>query len=596
MKRAQNAKTLIQLVDPLIKTGLIGDPKWLPAVKQIPPYTRRPSEGLKELTLPWDKLARIFERRNPHMLEDPLWLGSKGLEPGGPLPLSHVFAKRQYALMQKGMSQDEAYIQADKAMKRERAEALASVRRMVTEASTVAGGTRPSFIADPATYDGLRQWQAMLDQTSYEDWSIAGKESLDDWLIREVMCWDESKDKQAKEAGDATAEGVRAEAARLRVTLFPSTRTREYLCPSDVVGLHEQDENWCQELEAFREHVSMIPHEKDWTRTDRLSLTMWLINHTIKPEVLEEVLDWAKDGIKVKEPHTGTGEDRASATSGRLTSAKKKWEIAAMEEAASNKGDIAAERLVMGEAAAMRIRKAVKTSRKTQERMTLGRNVELVLNHAKRQLLPGLVLWTDERMLRSNVEEKKMAQKKKIWDRLRVEEDMLDQEHKNMSDLLQETFGTLPSVAWDHKKMSEEAWEEVEGFEDEQLERWLEDTDVSEALTHALRKIDDCGERKLVHGSEVSADALAAKATTDGKAFGFAREGTIAMRSKEEDKEMEQDAMMEDWDDREEGWDDKEEEEDWDDEEDWNDKEEGEEGDHEDEKRVSTGDYVKRGK
>lgn len=69
---------------------------------QNPPYVRRPAHKPKKLTLPWDHLAHQFVERNPHMVDDPLWLGKYGMEHGTP-PLSHAFAKRQYALMQKGV-------------------------------------------------------------------------------------------------------------------------------------------------------------------------------------------------------------------------------------------------------------------------------------------------------------------------------------------------------------------------------------------------------------------------------------------------------------------------------------------------------------
>lgn len=70
-------------------------------VAQVPPFQRRPSNGIEALKLPWDTLADEFASRNPHMVEDSEWLGPRGFQPGAP-PISHVFAKRQYALMQNG--------------------------------------------------------------------------------------------------------------------------------------------------------------------------------------------------------------------------------------------------------------------------------------------------------------------------------------------------------------------------------------------------------------------------------------------------------------------------------------------------------------
>lgn len=72
-----------------------------PPCAQVPPFHRRPSNGIETLKLPWDTLATEFVNRNPHMVEDSEWLGPRGFQPGAP-PISHVFAKRQYALMQNG--------------------------------------------------------------------------------------------------------------------------------------------------------------------------------------------------------------------------------------------------------------------------------------------------------------------------------------------------------------------------------------------------------------------------------------------------------------------------------------------------------------
>lgn len=49
-------------------------------------------------------------------------------------------------------------------MKKERDEDVAKVRKMVKEASSMAGA-RPSFVSDDDVYSGLRFWQSMMQET-----------------------------------------------------------------------------------------------------------------------------------------------------------------------------------------------------------------------------------------------------------------------------------------------------------------------------------------------------------------------------------------------------------------------------------------------
>lgn len=102
LRRKTTLTPTVPLVPDLTGPDWTGPDAVISLFPQNPPYVRRPAHKPKKLTLPWDHLAHQFVERNPHMVDDPLWLGKYGMEHGAP-PLSHSFAKRQYALMQKGV-------------------------------------------------------------------------------------------------------------------------------------------------------------------------------------------------------------------------------------------------------------------------------------------------------------------------------------------------------------------------------------------------------------------------------------------------------------------------------------------------------------
>ncbi|CAM9356884.1 unnamed protein product [Ectocarpus sp. 12 AP-2014] len=326
-------KTALQKVSVLVKAGMMEPPKWYAAAKQVPPFQRRPSNGIEALKLPWDTLANEFASRNPHMVEDPEWLGPRGFRPGAP-PISHVFAKRQYALMQNGLMKEDAYERTHELMKMERSADVAAVQKMVREASSMAGG-RPSFVSDEDVYSGLKFWQSMMQETSYSEWDLAAKQGLDAFLRRELIGWDDDHLKLAQSARDGTSAALEAEINRLRVTLFPETKTTEYAYPSDVVRPRgEADEDveeeldddvedeegvegeealardgteewisarlncsWSATLRRFEEMTEEVGYELDWSVEDRRSLDNFLVGRCIRRSVLDEAFTWLPDPV-----------------------------------------------------------------------------------------------------------------------------------------------------------------------------------------------------------------------------------------------------------------------------------------------------------
>eukprot|EP00903_Cladosiphon_okamuranus_P007155 g6947.t2 len=341
-------KTALQKVGVLVRAGMMEPPKWYAAAKQVPPFQRRPSNGIQALKLPWDTLANEFVSRNPHMVEDPEWLGPQGFQPGAP-PISHVFAKRQYALMQNGVQKEEAYNLTHEALRKERAADVAAVQRMVKEASSMSGA-RPSFVSDDDVYSGLRFWQSMMQETPYADWDLAAKQGLDVFLRRELIGWSDDQVKLAQSARDGTVAALEAEIKRLRVTLFPETKTAEYAHPSDVVrprgsdgaveeeqegneddDAHEGEDGvigqpcedassgdagatekregavewkaarlncgWEASLRRFEEMTEEAGYELDWSAEDRRKLDNFIVGRCIRRSVLDEAFTWLPDPI-----------------------------------------------------------------------------------------------------------------------------------------------------------------------------------------------------------------------------------------------------------------------------------------------------------
>lgn len=69
---------------------------------QVPPEYAGPHNGVPTTFLPWQPLAEEFMDRNPHMIDNPLYMGPDGMDGGRLKSLSMAFGKRQWALIQKG--------------------------------------------------------------------------------------------------------------------------------------------------------------------------------------------------------------------------------------------------------------------------------------------------------------------------------------------------------------------------------------------------------------------------------------------------------------------------------------------------------------
>ncbi|CAM9651464.1 unnamed protein product [Scytosiphon promiscuus] len=485
-------KTALQKVGVLVRAGMMEPPKWYAAAKQVPPFQRRPSNGVKVLKLPWDTLANEFVSRNPHMVEDPEWLGPRGFKPGAP-PISYVFAKRQYAFMQNGAFKEEAYKRAHEAMKKERAEDVAAVQEMVREASTMSG-SRPSFMADDDVYSGLKFWQSMMQETPYADWDLAAKQGLDVFLRTELVGWDDDRVKLAQSAKDGTAAALTAEINRLRVTLFPETKTSEYAYPSDVVRpLHEDDDevdddsgtgdrlcaavdvaptgrrlapparfgSWKATLRRFEEMTKESGYELDWSGRDRRSLDNFVVGRCIRRSVLDEAFTWVPDPIsdalaKVRRqllylaPTVGTSLCSRQKTSVEglrpalmVDVVDERWMSSAeLEDFSGNWMDIARRRTgrtVTGLSAATGERgKARDVGGPLAQRPTLAlqSNLRAVLSQAKRQVLPDLVLEVDEKTGPISADERKAkdaAMKKIVMSALEWEQEELENQRMEVT-------------------------------------------------------------------------------------------------------------------------------------------------------------------
>ncbi len=153
-RRARDAlrMSLLQRAVPIIKSGAMQEPTWLKSVMQMPPILYPKYRGKKgDLVFPTDRLVREYEKRNPRTVKEPIWAGAGGLPSH-----SYRFATRQYAKMESGIREEDAYRVVEEEMDAERQDDVKRAASLVEGAREVAGGGYPpSFLGSDSVHKVL---------------------------------------------------------------------------------------------------------------------------------------------------------------------------------------------------------------------------------------------------------------------------------------------------------------------------------------------------------------------------------------------------------------------------------------------------------
>jgi hypothetical protein len=286
VKRLQK-RNILQRFGPMVRTGAAQAPWWLKDMIAVPPFSMPPYEGnfRRQIVYPTDRLVRKHELRNPHVLKEPLWIGS-----GGTPSISYQFASRQYELMQKGIAEEDAYIQTEKEMAEERQSKLQAVNAMVDGAKTISGGGMvPSFLANEKVYTRMMEWRSMMEAQPFSEWELGAKASLDHWLQHKVMKWDPAEIKAMRSLDDGSMEKLEEEVARLRIALFPQSMPRPLEEAFPLVSCREDDEEWAMAHQDWLMKAAAAPHLKDWDDRSRRRLEAWIMKDCIDETA---VLQW----------------------------------------------------------------------------------------------------------------------------------------------------------------------------------------------------------------------------------------------------------------------------------------------------------------
>ncbi|CAM9785573.1 unnamed protein product [Chrysoparadoxa australica] len=276
-----------------VKSGLIETPPWWTTLKMFPPQARRPRTGLetKEIVYPTDRLVQVHQRKNPHVLLEPLHMG-----PGGLPSLSYIFANRQLALIQSGLSEADAYEKVEADMSAEREEGINKVKALV-ELAKKETGAEPSFISSKRAQTELMHWRDMMGEIPYLEWEDGPRASLDHWLQKRVMKWSEVDIKHARTVEDETYDRLEEETEALKHALFPETipEVREWAPAVDW----EQQQLWGDQYASFQESAKENGDWSEWPPEHQDALYRWIMEHVLTMQSFDEVTTNMDEGDRL---------------------------------------------------------------------------------------------------------------------------------------------------------------------------------------------------------------------------------------------------------------------------------------------------------
>lgn len=279
-----------------IKSGYLKEP---PAaynfMLRYPPLNRDcapPIRKLETRTIPYLKLYNQAIVRNPILGDEKVYPAFWQHE-----PQALTLAKKQYELMQTGLTEDNAYNKAVEYIEALESASYETLRKLLD--SMEEKGAKMPFVADNALSVSISEWKEKLLITRYEDLSFADQGELDQLIQMKILKWNEvERERRMKDPIFAM------QFDRLRTTIFPTSdfnneksQIKEHdIFKDKLLSLYNISKTKLVTsapfyVEDYAAHFAKLKEQPlliRWSESERESLSRWIIDTLAFREIIEK--------------------------------------------------------------------------------------------------------------------------------------------------------------------------------------------------------------------------------------------------------------------------------------------------------------------
>jgi len=289
---------LLRHVRLMKKTNFIKEwPKEYIFMTKYPPLTRRSKEEIKAepMKVPYLRLYHDAVRKNPAFASERVYPAYWHQE-----PMAMVLAKKQFALMQSGLDEDEAYAQAKDSVDGMESAAYDDLAEL--RAKVESDDSRPALLADPVITEGLAKWRDVLAETPYDELELADQGEIDHFVQAYVLKWSELE--RERRMGDP-AFALQFEHLRNSLLVADAPMSQEgghghalgsQADKEDVLeffGCTKQDllsareKFFFEDYASWFEKVKATPLLKAWPKAERSDMSKWIVSTLAMQHVIE---------------------------------------------------------------------------------------------------------------------------------------------------------------------------------------------------------------------------------------------------------------------------------------------------------------------
>ena len=279
-----------------LKSGYVKvEPEAYTFMKRYPPLTRDSAKVIRKVevtTIPYLRLYEDALAKNPKFIDERVYPAYWQQE-----PVAMTLAKKQYEMMRKGLTEEEAYEEALAYTETLESKAYEEMK-IVIDMSGNADALKP-LENDPAFVKTMKVYSTILSEVDYEDLEDHDQGELDHMLQTKVLKWSEiERERRMKDPVFAI------EFERLRKAMFPIQSKVSMLRKPEkrldsmevLMDLYQVDETKLCTNEPFYYDDYMFLFEKAkeepllgrWSVRDRQELSRWITDTLALREIVEK--------------------------------------------------------------------------------------------------------------------------------------------------------------------------------------------------------------------------------------------------------------------------------------------------------------------
>ena len=282
---------LLRLLRLQIKSGFLKEePEAYTFLRRYPPSTPVSNPANKqEYKIPYLKLYKKAVDKNPLFADEKVFPAFWREEPH-----ALTLAKKQYELMQNGLDEDSAYAKSVEFVDELESKSYEELKEFINILKE--GNSELPFSSDPKIIERIAYWREQLEETDYEDMTLADQGELDYFIQHSILKWHEvSRERRMKDPLFVH------QFQRLKLTLFPTTRDLDQFIHEDweklgpkwlkrygvsLRNFEAASSFYFEDYKEFFDKLKLEPNLDKWTSEERDNFTQWIMDTLAIKQIL----------------------------------------------------------------------------------------------------------------------------------------------------------------------------------------------------------------------------------------------------------------------------------------------------------------------